>query len=36
MQLKSSRERTDMKKHSFVSILRRYWIFYAFFLPVFV
>ncbi len=25
-----------MKKHSFVSILRRYWIFYAFFLPVFV
>lgn len=36
MQLKSSREHTDMKKHSFVSILRRYWIFYAFFLPVFV
>lgn len=25
-----------MKKHSFMSILRRYWIFYAFFLPVFV
>ena len=25
-----------MKKNSFASILRRYWIFYAFFLPVFV
>ena len=36
MQLKSSRERTEHEKNSFASILRRYWIFYAFFLPVFV